>query len=263
MRCLGACFTLALAACSMRHATQEVEGAYRAAVHGERSSVETQALAVEGVVMVDVSNFAGSVTIIGGGAAAALPGDVAQVEIVRRAVRSDGRGRAAVEALGDIRVSVRLEPGGPQQVLRVEGTTSRAMVRDQRCDLTISVPALAGVRVRTTAGAVAVRQCTGGVDIDTTDGGVEVATAAAIDSPVTILAEDGDIDWRVGAFSRGSYDLGTIGGEVVAKVRSGSWVVTDRRNDEDTMLALLNGGGPRVVLRTVEGDIRISVAPAD
>ena len=98
-----------------------------------------------------------------------------------------------------------------------------------------------------------------GVDIETTKGDVRVATNTPIRLPSTVLNKEGSIDWRVPPRSAGAYQLEAINGEVQVRVRKGSWLATDKRNDNNSNFGILNKGSNLVVLRTVEGDVQVFV----
>ena len=75
----------------------------------------------------------------------------------------------------------------------------------------------------------------------------------------TLIGNEGDIDYRVPRGSTGDFDLGVIDGDIQMRVTEGQWRYTDRSNTKDLVTATLNAGTNPVMIRTTEGDIRISV----
>ncbi len=78
---------------------------------------------------------------------------------------------------------------------------------------------------------------------------------------VVLVNKEGDIDFRVRGESDAMIDAETIGGMVRQRREWGSWRMIDSRNGEDRLVAQLNDGRHDVLLRTVEGDIRVSIVP--
>ena len=78
---------------------------------------------------------------------------------------------------------------------------------------------------------------------------------------VVLVNKEGDIDFRVRGESDAMIDAETIGGMVRQRCEWGSWRMIDSRNGEDRLVAQLNEGRHDVLLRTVEGDIRVSIVP--
>ena len=123
----------------------------------------------------------------------------------------------------------------------------------------IDAPALTNVTIHTSRGYVETSNVEGSVDIRTDEGDVRCFTYLPVTNPVTIVNNGGDIDLRMRGESSCSLDAETIDGRVVQRVRYGELIVTE--TGEDFLRAILNGGDSPVVLRTVDGDIRIAVVP--
>jgi hypothetical protein len=76
--------------------------------------------------------------------------------------------------------------------------------------------------------------------------------------PVTIVNRNGDIDYRVSGGSTGMFDAQTVNGRATTLIRYGE-VRTVPPTREDALRVMLNSGDNPIVLRTVNGDIRIAV----
>lgn len=210
-------------------------------------------LETSGPLGIDVETFNGDVII-----------DVddrrkeATVTIVREAVHGYLRQKEATASLAEIRYTIDLVPGDLGPVLEIRTWTEHPEPHFQRAHVHIEVPAVDGVIVRTRHGQVAARGIQGAVDISTTDGDVRVMTNRAMLEPVTIVSQGGHIEYRVRGESTAAFDCQTIGGKVNHHVRYGRFVIGSGR-DPAKLVATLNDGANPVVLRTVDGDIRIAV----
>lgn len=207
-----------------------------------------------GVINVEVDNFAGNVVMhaVGDGA-------TASIDVVRRATHGLGRHSESEESLKQLAVAYGVEERGGRATLVVKATTTHVEPWFQAVDIDIAVPRLGVVIVRTSRGHVMVTNFEDGVDIETSHGDVRAATNAAILSPSTILNREGSIDWRVAPKSAGSFQMEAVNGQAQIRVRDGVWLATDRRNDSNSNYGVLNRGTNLVILRTVDGDIRMYV----
>ncbi|MSR18681.1 MAG: hypothetical protein EXS00_05865 [Phycisphaerales bacterium] len=230
---------------------------------GYRNEEESFVVPVTGVVTVEVDVFGGDVVIVGGDEvidpAVTPETELAEIAVVRRSSHGSGRSAEGEQSLMDIQLDVGLVADSQGKVLQVRSRTSHGEPWFQATDLHIKLPALGACTVRTARGHVYVTNNRDGVNIESSNGDVRVATGWPMRGPSSIIAEDGDIDWRVAAGSAGDYDMESVGGEVISQIRDGTWIVNDSRNDGDSMHAVLAGGGARVVLRTVDGSIRMFV----
>ncbi len=207
-----------------------------------------------GVLNVDVDNFAGNVVLHASG-----DGATASIDVVRRGTHGLGRQGESEESLKQLAVTYGVEERNGRATLVVKSTTTHVEPWFQAVDIDIAVPRLGVVIVRTSRGHVMVTNFEDGVDIETTHGDVRVATNAVIDSPSTILNKEGSIDWRVPPRSIGAFQMEAVNGQAQVRVRDGIWLATDRRNDNDSSYGVLNKGTNLVILRTVDGDIRMYV----
>lgn len=144
------------------------------------------------------------------------------------------------------------------KVMRLVTSTSAEQPELLRANVRILAPAIDGVKVRTTGGDIRLEMVRGELDLLTDDGRIMVQTAWAMTEPITIINNDGPIDFRVRGESSGRFDCETIGGRVSASVLFGQLVV-DASTDADTFRAVLNNGTNPVEMRALDGDIRIAV----
>lgn len=204
-------------------------------------------------VAVDVESFGGDVIIV---ADAALPWAV--VRIMREARHGFLRTQDAIESLIEIDYSVEVAAGELGPVLKVRTWTTHNEPYFQRAHVRIDLPTADGVKVRTRDGKVYATNVEGAVDIMTSRGDVRLMTNLPMRRSITIVSEDGSIDYRVRGESTGVFDCQSVGGEVAHRVRQGHFVV-HIGTDHDTLRATLNGGVNPITLRATNGDIRIAV----
>lgn len=240
---------------------------WRTTFGGESQDTETFTVPTIGSQNVVVDLFAGDVTVH---AAASPPGTgteqgLATVTITRRAMHGPSRKDESTASLPEITATVGSEWRDGNSTIVVSATTANPEPWLQAADVDITLPALGSVVVRTARGHVYVTNNSRGVDVETSKGDVRVVTMFPMRDPTTILNRDGDIDWRVPGTSAGIYDLESVGGLVFARCPVGKWLCTDPTNNDRRLLAHLNDGAARVVMRNVDGDIRVAVLqnPAD
>lgn len=213
-------------------------------------------LNVVGPTAVDVETFGGNVTITANPWATQ-----ATVLVDRRALHGWGRREEAELSLANIGYTVELVPGELGPVLQVRATATDPEPHFLRADLTIEVPELDAVRVRTERGDVTAIDFQGGVDIVAAGGRVRAMTPYPILTDVRVINNSGSIEFRVRAESTGAIDAAALRGDVVPWVKNGELIV-HAGTDQDTLLATLNGGVNRYLFRAADGDIRIAVVPA-
>lgn len=244
-----------------------VTAPWRTTFGGESQDSETFTVPVVGQQNVVVDIFAGDVTV---SATASPPGTgaeqgLATVTVTRRGMHGPSRKDESTASLPEITATVGSEWRDGNSTLTVSATSTHAEPWLQCADVDIALPMLGSVIVRTSRGHVYVTNNAHGVDIETSKGDVRVITQFPIREPSTILNRDGDIDWRVPGRSAGIYDLESVGGLVFARCPVGKWLCTDPSNTDRRLLAHLNDGTARVIMRNVDGDIRVAVLsnPAD
>ena len=206
-------------------------------------------------VAVDVENFNGSVVIT---CDPLLP--KATLSVVREATHGYRRTAEAQASLGEIEYTARVVPSPDGPVLEVRTWTIHREPHFQRAHLHLQLPSATGIRVRTQRGMVTAVNVSGPVDIETTEGDVRVMTDLPLHEPVRITNRLGDIDYRVRGESTGVFDCEAVRGAVDHRIRNGR-VSIHSGSDHDTLRATLNGGSNPIVLRTVDGDIRVAVVP--
>jgi hypothetical protein len=220
---------------------------------GQHISDEPVAIDVAGPVMVDVESFGGDVTVI-----ADPELTEAVITVTRRAIHGLGRVEEASASLEQIDYAIEVVPGALGQILLVRTSTTHGEPHFQRADVVIELPEVDGLTVRTNNGNVTANSVYGEIDIVTTDGDVRVMTPWAMNRPVTIINNAGDIDYRIRGESTAAFDCASVRGKVSHHVRFGELIVHPG-TAHNSLLATLNGGDNRVLLRAADGDIRIAV----
>ena len=211
-------------------------------------------LEIDGPVSLDVESFGGDVIV----KAVESRQDV-QVRIVREGLHPRDQREEGEASLVNIETSVgyTTDETGPTVRVSVTSTDERPWL--QRARIEIEAPALTDVKIHTSRGYVETSNVEGSVDIKTDEGDVRCFTYLPVTHPVTIVNNGGDIDLRMRGESQCSIDAETIDGLVLQRVRYGELTVSE--TGEEFLRAVLNGGDTPVVLRTVDGDIRIAVVP--
>ena len=126
-------------------------------------------------------------------------------------------------------------------------------------DIEIDTPRLGNVRVNTRRGKIIVDDNRGPVDLSTKGAEIRVRTPWPMTQPCAMVNKDADINWSTRGESSGEFDCETVGGNIISYCRYGRWIVVDKRNDTNSLHATLNGGKNPIVMRNVDGDIRIKI----
>ncbi|MHC5005927.1 MAG: DUF4097 family beta strand repeat-containing protein [Planctomycetota bacterium] len=209
-------------------------------------------LNVTGPVAIDVESFGGDVIIT-----ANEKLTEATVTVRREARHGSSRRKEAKASLAEIGYSAVVVPGESGPVLEVRTWTGHPEPYFQRAHLEINVPAATGVTVRSRDGLVAAVDIEGAVDIECAAGDVRVMTNRPMWQAVTVINDQGDIDYRVRGESTGLLDCETQDGELLYRARQGRFIVSEVT---PTMLrATLNEGENPIRLRTTGGNIRVAV----
>jgi len=227
---------------------------WNAVAAGHVSSAETTLVGAEGVLDVDVTAFAGDVVIRADPKAA-----TATIDAVRRGTHGHSRRGESQDSLEQIAVSYGVEERDSGRTIVVRATTTAAEPWFQMVDIEVTLPQLGTAIVRTARGHVFVTDFTEGVDIETTKGDVRAVSNHVLSQPSTILDAEGSIDWRAPPGSSARIDAEAVNGSVRIKARESRWLGIDPRNDHDSMHGTINDGTNLIVLRTVDGDIRVFV----
>jgi hypothetical protein len=206
-------------------------------------------LDVNGPISVDVRSFAGSVTLI---ADPDAPGAV--ISVVQRDIGNDVNRKPVTR----IAWSANVEIGSFGEMLSVEATSDSDSLRSLRADITIRAPLIHNVTIHTEQGDVTVVGTSGSLTIQTSDGDVRVVTPYALNQKVTIENRRGNIVYRVSGTSSGIIDATAMNGAASLHVRQGDTTILPGTTG-DHLIASFNDGLNPMVMRTVEGDIRIYV----
>ncbi|MBM4111381.1 MAG: DUF4097 domain-containing protein [Phycisphaerae bacterium] len=250
-----------LAACESTHPLpgfqRDVVDAWRAGFAGGASARETTEIKVGPVVDVEIDVFAGDVTI----EASEDNSEYAELTVTRKAVHGFGRNDDAEASISQIRQDLSVtQPSAERTLMRITGITGHAEPWYQRVDVDLKVPRLGSVRVTTTRGHVWVYGSRDRIEIDGGDGDVRIITDFPFSADCRVINEDGDIDLRLPERSAGTFDLETVRGTVKTSVAKGEWRdLPGQYSDHDSVVSMLNNGRNRVLLRTVDGNIRVSV----
>lgn len=127
------------------------------------------------------------------------------------------------------------------------------------------------VEARTSGGSITITSAKGDVFARTSGGGIRIEDASG---KVDASTSGGSINARLSAQPRGDSRLSTSGGGVTVTLASGIAVELDARasgggvrsdvpitvvgkQDDDSIQGSINGGGPKLVLRTSGGGIRV------
>lgn len=220
---------------------------------------ETESRSVElpcpSMMDVDVETFGGDVVIRAG----RQTDGKALVDAQVRAGHGRNRSDEAVSALNDVKVTADVVRGGDVPTLQVRATTTSKEPWLLRTDFEIQVPEARRVSVRTRTGKVYVFENRGGLEVHTTDGEIRVITPWTITENVTLITRGADIVYRVNVGSCGSFDVDIVNGTVLARVEAGDWRILDSRNDHDTLIAQLGNCTNRLLMRTSDAKVIISV----
>ncbi len=222
---------------------------------GAVSETRTFEMPSDGVIDIDVETFAGDVVIRGG---ASTDG---KIEISANVRARHGRERKdeAEGTLGEVFMTADMKRGGDVPTLLVRASTKAAEPWLHRTDIDIRVPEMRRVTVNTRAGKVYVFENRGALSVHTTDGEIRVISPWTITDNVTLITRGADIVYRVNVGSTGLFDVDIVNGSVKARMEAGDWRILDARNDQDTLFAQLGTGTNRVLMRTSDARVTISV----
>jgi hypothetical protein len=210
---------------------------------------------VSGPLRVDVVNFSGDVIVD------ANPKlEQAVVTITRYATHGYERTGEAEASLSAIDYSVELVPGELGQQLEIRTWTTHDEPYYQRVRIQIDAPEIDGLYVRNALGKVKARDISGEIDVVTGGGDVRITSTRSLTRSVTIINNDGSIDYRVRGESSGSLDLEALRGRTFADIRYGDVRVLPGTT-HTAFKGRFNGGDNPVVMRAADGDIRLVVVP--
>lgn len=218
-----------------------------------RAKPDLQPLELDGPVSVHVEAFAGDVTI------RATDGP-SYIVLDGEALHANNRSTDAVTALETVQWTTELDNDerGPRLVVRVNSTSGESHLL--RGHVTVHVPIIDGVYVRTKRGDVSIEDMTGPVDIRTTDGGIELLSDQPLRDAISMFTNDGDVNVRVAPGTAGTFDLHADHGTSHVSVKSGKLVVRGH-SSEEIFNGILNDGTNPITIRTTDGSIRFVVKP--
>ncbi|MBL9141757.1 MAG: hypothetical protein JNK53_07820 [Phycisphaerae bacterium] len=222
---------------------------------GAVSETRTFDMPVDGVIDLDIETFAGDVVIRGG----AQTNDKVEISANVRARHGRNRTDEAEGTLGDVFITADMKRGGDVPTLVVRATTKAAEPWLNRTDIDIRLPEMRRVTVKTRAGKVFVFESRGALSVHTTDGEIRVISPWTITENVTLVTRGADIVYRVNVGSTGLFDVDVVNGSVKARMEAGDWRILDKRNDQDTLYAQLGTGTNRVLMRTSDARVIVSV----
>lgn len=249
---------LLLAACAGVNSPERTVAGLGDGVHdmflGHRGSKD-EALVFPGraVIAVDVETFNGDVRVIADPRA-----DATTVSVRREGTHGFMRLGESKVSLEHIAATAQLVPGSLGPTLQVRVTTSDPEPFFQRAHIEIVAPFVEGVRIRTQKAFVLVQGVEGTIDIESSGGDVRLMTDQPLGEDVVIVNREGAIDFRVNKASTGAFDLETVGGMVRVRATEGGWSWNAAAGTRK-LVASLNDGANPIVLRTVDGDIRVAI----
>ena len=201
-----------------------------------------------GPISIDVSSFAGNVTIIADDTALATTIEVTQ--------RDDGYSELELPPL--VQWNAWKENGDLGQLVLVEATTEDDSLQTLHADILVRAQSIHGIRIRTSRGDVSVYGISGAVDIRTSDGDVRLATPLVMNDEVTIENIRGDINMRIRGESSGTIDATAMNGSAAVDVRHGDVIILPKTTG-DHVMAQLNSGANQYIFRTVDGNVKLAV----
>lgn len=265
---LGAAI-LALAACTGRNSPERTIVRMGDGVsdffHGHESArSQSRSFEIPGAVGVDVETFGGNVTVVASAAVSSVT-----VSIERESTHGFGRGGEGKSSLENIQATTEIVPGKLGPMLQVRVASSDPEPHFQRAHVLIEAPALADVRIRTGRGRIEVKSARGvlaeegggSIDVETGEGAIRLMSDGPIEGNVTAIARQGHVDFRMRGEFGAEFDAETRGGTVRVRCTDGRWTATSLENRPSRTAGRLNDGGSLVMLRTVDGDIRVAIVP--
>jgi|TARA_B100000959_G_C14925295_1_gene601270 hypothetical protein len=209
----------------------------------------TATLQTRGPVEIDVQSFGGDVTIIVDETVEGTQVFANQLEL-----GTDGVPEPNVQMV----CNTNIETGVNGETVHVIATCDDNPLGLIRAEIVIKAKSIHGVSVITANGDVTLLGVSGAINIETKDGDVRVVTPLVMNEPVSIENRRGHIVYRVRGESSGMIDATAMNGEVALDLRQGDTTVLPGSTG-DHLEANFNGGTNPIVMRTVNGDVRIYV----
>jgi hypothetical protein len=210
---------------------------------------DSATLATSGPVEVNVHSFGGNVTII--------VDSTVRGTIVSATQFEDGAGELP-DAVPRMRCTTEIETGVTGQIVHVVATCNDNALQLVSADIIVRAKSIHGVSVTTQNGDVTLLGISGAIDIQTKDGNVRVVTPLMMNERISIETRRGDIVYRVRGESSGIIDATAMYGEVAFDLKEGNATILPGSTG-DHLVSSFNGGTNPIIMRTVDGDIRIYV----
>ncbi len=250
---------LAVGACSggsgLERGVDQFSSSLKYTLDGAVSDSRTLEAPYDGVLDLVVDSLAGDVVIRGG---QKTDGKIL-VNVSVRARHGSQRLEEASASLDKVSVTADMQRGGDVPALAVTATSTSTEPWLHRADIEVLVPEFRRATVRTRQGKVFVFENRGGVSVNTTDGEIRVITPWAITENVTLITRGANIVYRVNVGSCGLFDVDVVNGSVQARVEAGDWRILDPRNDQDTLYAQLGTCPNKILMRSSDGRVIVSV----
>jgi len=215
---------------------------------------ETITIDTTAPLSIDIETFNGDVTVRGNPNAKR-----ATVVVRRESTHGLMRNHERRDSLDHVVASAELVPGDLGPALRVRTSTTDPEPHFQRAHIWVELPAIDDVRIRTATGRIDVRFAEGRADLETGRGSILFATPAPITQSATLVTNDGSVDFRAGRGSSGDFDMESVGGRIMQRATGGRWIATDPANRHNRVRARLNDGANPIILRSVDGNVRVAI----
>ncbi len=209
----------------------------------------TATLDTQGPVAIDVQSFGGDVTIV-------VDPTVVGTQVIANQLEIGVDGVA--ERNVHMTCTTNIETGITGDIVHVVATCSDNPLALVSAEVIIKAKSIHGVSVTTANGDVTLLGVSGAIDIQTKDGDVRVVTPLVMNERVSIENRRGHIVYRVRGESSGIIDATAMNGEVALDVRQGDATILPGSTG-DHLEANFNGGTNPIIMRTVDGDVRIYV----
>ncbi len=200
---------------------------------------------------VDIENSAGRVEVRAG-----EQYETITVDAARRVAWGPKREKrqARAEEVSLVQSAVEEGPGG-RLVLRVRAESLDPRATDHSIDLRVTLPRVDGARVRNSGGVVELVGVGGALQIESGDH-IVVRTDRALDEPVALVTERGNVYLQSPPGTRGRIELESEEGDVE---------ISSAESIQDVLVrpgmyhGVLNGGVNPILIRTGKGDVRLLV----
>ena len=229
-------------------------------LRGRATDQWTRTYQVAPNALIDIANVNGGIEVTGGSGSA--------VEVSAERIAKGMTDEDAKKLLGQVQV---VEDATPSRV-RLEIKTPAGEASHFEVKYHIKAPAGVNVRLQTTNGAISVAQLTGSVnaevtngtvrgldlggavDASTTNGAVRLTMTAVADGGIRAETVNGAVELALPAGARADLDASCVNGGIAVNGLPLDGSERTRRH----VVGKLNGGGPKVVLDTTNGGIKIT-----